>query len=509
MAASHIMVLPRPTGPTRSIRWWATFRLHPSCPRGPLSDDAPKKSNRGGNLIALAIAQALRLGSGLAVNVLLMRVLGVEGYGVYGYILTLVGLASFGATLGMFNLINRELAREPERTGELVATGIAAVSGLSIVTGALVVGWAGWMDGRPEVVGAAALAAVALGLQSLASIPEAACHAHQRMALSVAGQIAGRIALVVGTAALLWLELGVAAVFAAQLLDALITFVVIWRMYRRHLAEYSLRPNLSAIRSLTSRSIPFGLNLLFGSIYLSVDVLLLAELKDDTEVGVYRGAVMLIALFPVIANTLNRGLFPRMARFVDDPIAAGGELKFATRVLLAVSIPAAVGGMLVAEPLLVFLGGEAFSVSALSFVVMAPLLPLRFLNNSFGMTLSTLDRQSDRTRGVALAAVVNLATNLLVIPTYGAVGAAATTLGTEVLLMAWFGWHVRPLVRGVGLPGNLLRTLLPAGAMAAGIWWLPPTHVTLQIALGVGIYAVVGGLTGAWRPADLKRLRKV
>lgn len=469
----------------------------------------PAARTRGGNLVALGLAQVVRLGSGLAVNVMLMRALGVDGYGVYGYILTLVGLASFGATLGMFNLINRELSRSPERTGELVATGLAAVSGLSIATGGLVVAWAGWMDGRPEVVAAAALAAVALALQSLATIPEAACHAHQRMSLSVAGQIAGRVTLVTTTAALLWLDLGVAAVFAAQVLDALITLVVIGRMYRRHLSDYALRPSFAATRNLTRRSLPFGLNLLFGSVYLSVDILLLAELKDDTEVGVYRGAVMLIALFPVIANTLNRGLFPRMARHLGDRAAAGDELRFAARILLAVSIPAAVGGLMTAEPLMVFFGGAPFAVSAVPFMVMAPLLPLRFLNNSFGMTLSTLDRQSDRTRGVAVAACVNLVANFLVIPEWGAVGAAATTLGTEVLLLGWFRWHVRPLVTGVGLPVSLLRTGAPAIAMAGVLWCLPAWHVLLTITVGAAVYVVAGRLTGAWHPRDLRRLRRV
>ena len=41
----------------------------------------PKKK---GNLIFLGIAQLFRLGSGLSINVLLMRMLGVEGFGVYG-----------------------------------------------------------------------------------------------------------------------------------------------------------------------------------------------------------------------------------------------------------------------------------------------------------------------------------------------------------------------------------------------------------------------------------------
>lgn len=162
--------------------------------RSPLAEDGlvpdtPKtasasRSNQGGNLIALAAAQVLQLGSGLAVNVILMRLLGVDGYGVYGDVLTLVGLSAFGATLGMFNLINRALTRAPECTGELVGTVLAAVGGLLLLTASLVAGWAAWMDRRPEVITATGLAATAPALQSLGSIPEAACHAHQRMTLS-------------------------------------------------------------------------------------------------------------------------------------------------------------------------------------------------------------------------------------------------------------------------------------------------------------------------------------
>ena len=82
-----------------------------------------------------------------------------------------------------------------------------------------------------------------------------------------------------------------------QVLDALVTLGIIGWMYKRHLGLEPLRTSWSAVKTLVKAAAPFGLNTLFGSIYLSVDVLLLAVMKGDTEVGVYRGAVMLIALF--------------------------------------------------------------------------------------------------------------------------------------------------------------------------------------------------------------------
>lgn len=283
---------------------------------------------------------------------------------------------------------------------------------------------------------------------------------------------------------------------------------MLWN-YRRHVGLGGMRTDRGAVVALVKEAFPFGMNALFGSIYLSVDVLLLQVMKGDAEVGLYRGAVMLIALFPVLANTLTTGIYPRMARNLGDPGAAGEVLTFASRILLVVSVPAAVGGFLVAEDLMVFLGGDEFARSALPFMIMAPLLPLRFLNNGFAMTLSTLNRQGDRTRGVMIAAGLNLALNFVFIPKYGAAGAAGTTLATEVVLLAWNRWRIMPVVEGLKVAGSLLRVGVAAALMGAAVIAVPDVHVTLDIAVGVVVFAVVSRLAGAWARRDLGRLRRV
>ena len=463
-----------------------------------------------GNLLSLGAVQVFRLLAGLAVNVLVMRWLGVEGYGVYGYVLTLVGLLSFGASLNMERLLQREIAREPERSGRLVGTGLVAVGAMSVLTTGVILASAWVLDGRPTVMLAAGLGALAMSLQALATIPVAWFHGRRDMKLSVPGSFLGRLMLVLGTLAfLVGLQWGVVGVFAAQVLDALATLGVALFILLRRLGFRALGTSGAELRALVKQALPFGMNLFFGSIYLSADVLLLGELKDDLEVGIYRGAVLLISLFPIVANTLTNGVYPRMAKHLGQPEVAGAELGFVSRILLAISLPAAVGGMLTAEPLMVFLGGEEWGVSATCFLVLAPMLPLRFVNNGLGMTLSALNHQQDRTRGVFLAAMLNLGLNVLAIPRFGAVGAAATTLITEVGLALWFHWRVRPLVQGLGLLSSLARVALPAAAMGLVVWLLPELHVLLLIGIGVGVYAPLALLTGAIRRDDPRRLRRV
>ncbi len=465
-------------------------------------------SGRGGNLVALGLVQAFRMGASTVVNVIIMRALGVEGFGVYGYVSVLVSLASFAATMGMDRLLKREIARDPAAGEAMLSTASAAVGGLSVSTTVVVLAWAQWVDGRETVVVSAGLAGLAAGLQAVATVPTSYFHAIRQMGHGVLPSFAGRLVFVGATAAFLLGGLDVRGVFAAAVLDGATTLLGAWWAYRR-LGQRWLGTSVWRVRALLRQSVSFGLNGLFGNIYLNGDVLLLAWLRGEGEVGLYRAAVMFIALFPIVADTFTTGLYPRMARHLGQPGAAAEELRFAARVLIAVSLPAAVGGALTARPLMVFVGGASFAAAAPLFMVMAPLLPLRFLNNALAMTLSALDRQDDRTRGVFFAACFNIGVNLLVIPRHGALGTAATTLLTEVLLYLWFAWRTAPLVGAYGLGETLGRVGVAALGMGVSLWLLPTLHVVFTITLGGLIYLGLALLTGAVHRGDLSRLRRV
>ncbi len=464
---------------------------------------------RGSNLKALGLIQVFRLVSGFAINILLMRGLGVEGFGVYGYVLILVGLAAFGTSLGMDRLIKREIARDPKLTDHFISTGLAATLLLSAVTFLAIMAYVWVADGRGFVATAAALAAVATFLRTLTLIPVAAFHGVRRMGLGVMGEGVGRTVLVLATALFIYMDLGVVWVFLAQVLDTAVTFTIMMWKYRRHISGARLSTSWSAIVTLIKGAVPFGLNNLFVSIYLSVDVLLIGELRGDHEVGLYRGAVMILSLFPIVADTVSTGVYPKMARHLGDPEAAGRELHQVTRVLLAFSVPAAVGGVLTAYPLLVFLGGQAYGASAVLFAIMVPLLPLRFLDNCYGMVLQTLNRPADQTRGSALAAAVNVVACALLIPRYGALAAACVTVLTEVVLVLFLSLRVAPLVVRPSLLRTLVRVGIPVVCMAGVIRFLPEWHVLVTIAIGGAVYGIVGYGTGAWHPRDLRYLRKV
>jgi len=137
------------------------------------------------------------------------------------------------------------------------------------------------------------------------------------------------------------------------------------------------------------------------------------------------------------------------------------------------------------------------------------MVPFRFVNNASGNALSALDQQPARTRGVFYAALFNLVANLVAIPRFGATGAAATTLLTDMLLTVYLARRLAPSVRGVSVGTSVVVTLLPVLPMAAVVLALPGWHVLLRIAVGAVVYTGFGYLSGAWRVGDLKHLREI
>ena len=102
-------------------------------------------------------------------------------------------------------------------------------------------------------------------------------------------------------------------------------------------------------------------------------------------------------------------------------------------------------------------------------------------------------------RATAYAVVANLALNFVLIRAYGAIGAAVSTIVTELLvggLMLFFsrreGLSIAPLRR-------FWRPVLAAAAMAVLLWLLRDAHFSLQLVAGALTYALVLFSLGALR----------
>jgi len=131
---------------------------------------------------------------------------------------------------------------------------------------------------------------------------------------------------------------------------------------------------------------------------------------------------------------------------------------------------------------------------------------LRLLDNTLGTSLTATERQGWRSAITALAAVVNIGLNLVILPRYSFRGAAITTIITEI----FFGSALYLVLRQrVPHPFNFKQFVRPflAGLSMAGVIWV--THdAWLPLPLFAGGFAYVVSLLalGTFSAGELRVL---
>ncbi|MCO5998419.1 lipopolysaccharide biosynthesis protein [Actinoallomurus rhizosphaericola] len=175
---------------------------------------------------------------------------------------------------------------------------------------------------------------------------------------------------------------------------------------------------------------------------LRADVLILGAMTTTAEVGLYAVAVTLMELGRVPPDVLANLAMPRQLE--DDERAAALFTVRSTRIAALVAA-GSVGLLCAAAPLLVpAVYGPAFTGAVGPLLALAPGLWSIGASRPVGAFLLRLDRPLWNSMTAVAALTVNVAVNLALIPSCGAVGAAlASSVAYTVLAVLQVLWFLR------------------------------------------------------------------
>lgn len=206
-------------------------------------------------------------------------------------------------------------------------------------------------------------------------------------------------------------------------------------------AGISLRPRFSwnDIRPWLARAAPFFMAAGFIKAYNTIDSIFLKTIAGDEAVGLYAIPAKVVFTFPFVALALIAAVYPAMSNYAAHSRERLQSIFERTLVLLlALSVPIAVGIHLLAEPIILRIWPEfSASIPALQALIWA--VVFLYLEYPFGALLNATgnERRNTVNRGIQLAVFVAL--NLALIPPYGFMGAVYASLATSVLIVL-LGW---------------------------------------------------------------------
>jgi O-antigen/teichoic acid export membrane protein len=246
------------------------------------------------------------------------------------------------------------------------------------------------------------------------------------------------------------------------------------------------------------------------ALYYRIDMVMLEWLAAPGELGRYAAAYRFLDAVVALAASLGGPLFPRLASVAASaPAEVRRLLEAGWRPLLALGLPLTIGTLAVADDLVAALFGPEFNgVGRLLRLLILGTLPLFWVNIA-SHALVAADRVWAIVGVYALSALVNVVANLVVVPRWGAAGAAAATVACEWLNLALV---VRLLRAGFGVQlsaAGLWRYVGAVAAMLMAVVLARPLGVVVTVALAATAYALALWALGYTRSADhllVKRL---
>lgn len=413
------------------------------------------------SLRGLAKNVALRTGTeafkktvNLAFVIIVARKLGADGLGRYSFMLVLTMILGLVADCGFSTLMLREVATRRDEARKLLGASII----IKLLLSGLVLGllWgvlrgltvASQINGSPHYCSGYLFAAYCIFL-SFMEMFNAFFVVDQRLDLDALTNVVQRGGSVLLGTVFIYLGMdvmGIGLAFAvATCVSAVLAFVVVSRRFGPPI--FYLDWSLSL--SLLKEAIPLALMLFFSNVYFKIDQLMLGWIRSDTELGWYSAAYRIFevaALVPSILMLIALPLFSRLQKDSKEKLVPAGEQILA--MLCTSAIAVAVLITLGAPSIITLFGRDFGADSSLALTVLIWTAVPIFCNFVLTTVLIAIGKQINLVYGFTFGAAVNIVLNLLMIPRWGYLGAAVSTVFTELLLLVLVSIFVRRYVPG-------------------------------------------------------------
>lgn len=461
-------------------------------------------------------------GSGLLASALIARAIGPDDFGRYAYIVWLAGLLGTIANNGLTTCgirfvsecIGRGAPDDAARVhGWLLRQQVAWIVGVAVVY-VLLLPWAtrdGWQS--QHLAAFTAIALVAMAGKSAWIFLISIGKGYGRFDIEAWSTIWVSLLNLGAVGVLLLLDAPLMAYLALFAVAGVGHFIAGLAMLRgRTLALRFDRPDpllRARLRTHLVWTMVLTLTSAFGN--KSVETWMLNREVGPAEVGFFAIAAALTrGGIDLLSSGLSTVLMPTMAHaYGANGVARLGEvLADAARLFMFFGLLLAGVGTFWAEPAILLLYGSEFQPAVMVLVVMVVVGGLTLPEGAFGAALSTTDNQRLRAILAGASIVYTLVLCILLIPSYGLVGAVVAHAISRVLV---YGSMVVGLSRTLGLRlplGALARQCLAAAIAAA------PSAALVHL-VGGGWIGIAGGLLfaaafvaasvllGAWRESDV------
>jgi O-antigen/teichoic acid export membrane protein len=208
---------------------------------------------------------------------------------------------------------------------------------------------------------------------------------------------------------------------------------------------FNLFKNLSFDISILKGLYYYFISGLMVYVYMQSDILILANISGAVEVSRYAAVTVIIFAAYLIPMSVYNYYMPKITSAYEDKNVLKKYYSQFKKLIVAVMLPIASFLFIFSKDIIYAIYGARYIDSTNIFRILSIVLFFHSLCFLYGSIITASGNQKVRSKLQTLAAFLNIVLNILVIPLYGAEGAAITTAVSEAILFSSYYYYSKIL----------------------------------------------------------------
>lgn len=368
----------------------------------------------------------------LIVGIISARYLGPSNYGLINYGNAYVSFFLSLCTLGINSVIIKDFVDNPDEQGKtigstLVLRLISSVCSFFVIMGIVLI-----VDkGENEIIIITALCSISLVFQIFDTFNYWFQAQYKSKITAIAIFIAYlataiyRVVLLATGASVYWFA------FSSSL-DYIVLSLVLCLSYKKYLGP-KLSFSLQKCKNLLKRSYHYIVSGLMVSIYGNTDRLMLKQMLGSEDVGYYSIATTLCNIWVFVLTAIIDSIYPTIMRLYKENYELyERKNKQLYAIIFYVSLIVSIGFTILGDLIIKILYGNAFESAGLPLKIITWYTAFSYLGVARNAWVVCENKQKYLKYMYGSAIIINVILNFFWIPIWGAAGAAAASLATQI-----------------------------------------------------------------------------
>lgn len=444
-------------------------------------------------------------------QILVVRRLGDAQFGQYSIVLAWAGLFGVLGDMGISQYLTREIARDRKAASDYFWDVVTLRAILAVFT-SIITTVGAILYGQPsEIVLAVFLYTLTYLLQAFLAPLMSIVTGNERVDLASLFEIVGQVIFMGAGALFLFAGLDfVWLVIAGMLNIPVLIGMAYWVVKRNNYGPPQFRVNRKMWWHLLRAGMPFAFIQLSLSFAFRADTIVLSSYRSDEEIGWYNIAYKLVFTLLSLVYPFSAAIMPTLAReHASNPDSIHPWYYSTVRVMLAIGLPVAVGGMLLAQNIILLLYGAENLPAYIGLMIIIWDLPFLMYTSFCGNMTTSIKREGGAARIYGTLGVINIAMNLILGPRFGLIGAAFATVLTDLTgAMLFYVLFRREFGSGLMFK-RLIRMVLSTVVMGVVVYFVRDVNMFAAAAIGAVVYFAMIWLTRAFTPEEQERVMRL